>query len=700
MEHKAFHPRLKGVVLATAGALLISALSACGGDNSTTTTSSTNTSTSSSTPAASTLSGTVATGSALANANVAITDSAGNSPCQESTITTTALGSYTCTLKAGETAPFVIIVTDPSGNTAPLVSVATTTPAPGAALTVNATPLTTAIVSQLLGGADPTTIVGKPVDTAALQTITNNVVAQLAQVASSINLTNYNPFSTSFTAASSSSVGDTADMLLDIVKVTTNPTSGALQLTTIDGTSVPLASANDAGSALPTPPTNVSDLSKAAQALASQLTSCFALPASQRGTANTTIALADGGNRMDNMAAACANVFDSTYLHNGYSAGQKFFGMLANDQLTGVKFPVPEITSFYPASTNNPQDRAVLNIKYVDVNGYAANTFSQVRYDTSSSSWKHVGNQKVADVDAAPRIRKVQSVNPNKASEFRSGITFQINTHGPGSQFNGKQLKFAVVTGPGLPTNGIALVALPDNQSALSNVMDISNTQGDTSSIITAYANSLDPQRCGSGGNSSVTYNCPNFWFYRTQGITGSTLAANPTPAHSIQGNTVWAQPADGSDVTKVVKDAVYTFNLYYCLNTTCDSTPGQTVTKGILSDEVQATQAANLPWHSAGSQTLAALDPNGPLNGTLTSLTVDWVINTSAQPIKHVLVTTDPQGLTYTNAFPATKGASSVAVNLTNGESMPALTQGVSRGIMLRYLMTDNSAKDSVFSY
>lgn len=703
MGSKAFHPRLRSVTMATAGALLISILSACGGDGSSSTNSNISRSTSTGT-----LSGTAATGSALANANVAITDSAGNSACQESTITTTALGSYTCTLKAGETAPFVIIVTDPSGNTAPLVSVATTTPAPGAALTVNATPLTTAIVSQLLGGADPTTLVGKSVDTAKLQTITNNVIAQLAQVTSAINLANYNPFSTSFAAASASSVGDTADQLLDIVKISTNPSTGALQMATLGGSPVSLASATDAGTPLSTPPTNVSTLSQGVQAMAKQLTACFALSPAQRGTIDTSPTLAQGGSTLTNMASACSDLFESNYLHNGYSAGQKFFGMLTNNQLTGVTFPVPEITSFYPASGSDP-DRAVLNIKYVDTNGFSGNTFTQARYDTASSSWLHTGNQKVVDVDIAPRVRMARTLNPNKGSEYRSGIEFLINTQGPGSQLNSKQLKFAVVTGPGLPTNGVALVALPDAQSSLSNIMDISNTLGDTSSIITAYANSQDPQRCANNG--TVSYNCPNFWFYRTQGVTGSTLASNPAPGKgtgstAIPGNTTWAQPQspynDGSDVTKVVKDAIYTFKLYYCATaTSCDTTPALTVTKSIVSDMVQATMAANLPWNTPGSQTLAALDPNGSLNGVLTSLTVDWVQNASAQRTKNASVTIDASGITYsTNYFPASKAATSIAINLPNGQSVPAMGPSVTRGIMFKYQMTDNSVKDMIYSY
>src|SRR4051812_49128049 len=77
--------------------------------------------------------GTAATGAALANAPVAITTNPGAWPCEEASSTTSSVGSYTCTLKAGETAPFFIVVTDPTGNSPALVSVSTTTPAAGTA---------------------------------------------------------------------------------------------------------------------------------------------------------------------------------------------------------------------------------------------------------------------------------------------------------------------------------------------------------------------------------------------------------------------------------------------------------------------------------------------------------------------------------------------------------------------------------------
>lgn len=660
------------------------------------------------------MSGTAATGSALANANVSVTDSAGNSPCVETGITTSALGVYACTLKAGETAPFVVVVTDPSGNTQPLVSVTTTTPAAGTPLTLNATPLTTAIVAQLTGG-NPLSIVGKAVDATALRTITNNVVTQLAPVLNAIGLTNYDPFSTAIAAASATTQGSTSDQLLDIVKVTTSG-SGTLELSTLGGTPVPLASATSAGSPLAAPATNVQSLPQAMQQLASSLTQCFALSASQRGTAGTdTSATAVGAiPSVNSMASACSALFDASYKHNGYTAGEKFYGMLVDSAMTGVKFAVPEVTAFYAADTNNP-DRAVVNIKYTNSNGYPGNIFSMMRF--VSGTWVHTGNQHLVDVDVKPLIRRVQQVNAGntvstKQSGYQSGIQFAINAQGPNSiDANGNKLGYAVVTGPGLPTNGIVYIAPSSTLTPGQMVMDISNTGGYLTSITSALSSSAstDSLRCGNATPSpstnptNLTGNCPNFWFYKTSGISGSAATATiltPTPKlNSNYGgpsgtNTNWAQPGDGSSAAQVTKGSLYTVTLYYVTSGGAVSST-LTDTKTALSDEVQATQAVNLPWNSAGNQTQSLLT-NSSLAAAQTSATLDWVLNPAAELYKSTAVTIDTVG-TYSNSVAIPSGTASVTLpNVT----MPAVTGNQVRAILFNYQMLDNSSKSDVFTY
>ncbi|CAJ0695000.1 hypothetical protein [Ralstonia wenshanensis] len=693
---------------ATAIALAaVTLVAGCGGGSD----GSTSGGTSTATPAAATLTGTAATGSALANANVVVTDSTGNSPCVETAITTSALGTYTCTLKSGETAPFFVVVTDPTGNTAPLVSVTTTTPPAGTPLTLNATPLTTAILAQLASDGNPLTLVNaKTVDANALKAVTANVVAQLSSVLSAIGApANYDPFATSISAATASGVGNTADQILDVVTVSKDPATGQLRLGTVDGTPVPLATATSGGSALPAPAANVSSLPQGAQALANALTACFALPASQRvlGT-DFTVPATQGGPKVTSMAPACQNIASDTsnaggiaFLHNGYAFGQLFLGYLMSDSMTGAKFSVPEVMAFYPAgSPSSPTyDTAILNTKFVDASGNPGNIIVLVRYIASGTSaahpsnWWVVGNQQPVEVSDRLQVRRVEQVNPNFAgtsansnsySHFQTGIQFWINAKGPGSVNNNGSLSFARVTGPGLPTSGLVYIAPTGDSNEPTQVyMDVSNKFGTVPATT----------RCSNGG--TATYNCPNFWFARTVGLTGSAATTLAAPRSDFS-NPVWAQASDSLDPNPVVKNARYQIELFYGSQTT----PDRVYHKTLLTDLVQATQAVNLPWNTAGSQTLADLNPsNSATNGALSSLTVDWAQNPSAQQIGSAAVTVDTKG-TYSASTNVARGATSAVIGLPNSQQVPALTSSGTRSVLFNYRMLDNSLKSMVYTY
>ncbi|CAJ0854146.1 hypothetical protein R77567_00884 [Ralstonia sp. LMG 32965] len=663
------------------------------------------------TPAAATLTGTAATGSALANANVVVTDSTGNSPCVETAITTSALGTYTCTLKSGETAPFFVVVTDPTGNTAPLVSVTTTTPPAGTPLTLNATPLTTAILAQLAPDGNPLTLVNaKTVDTNALKAVTANVVAQLSSVLSAIGApANYDPFATSISAATASGVGNTADQILDVVTVSKDPATGQLRLGTVDGTPVPLATATGGGSTLPAPASNVSSLPQGAQALANALTACFALPASQRvlGT-DFTVPATQGGPKVTSLAPACQNIASDpsnaggiAFLHNGYAFGQWFLGYLMSDSMTGAKFSVPEVMAFYPAgSPSSPTyDTAILNTKFVDASGNPGNIIVLARYIASGTSaahpsnWWVVGNQQPVEINERLQVRRVEQVNPNFAgtsansnnySHFQTGIQFWINAKGPGSVNNNGNLNFVRVTGPGLPTNGLVYIAPTGDSNEPTQVyMDVSNKSGTVPATT----------RCSNGG--TATYNCPNFWFARTVGLTGSAATTLAAPRSDFS-NPVWAQASDSLDPNPVVKNARYQFELFYGSQTT----PDRVYHKTLLTDLVQATQAVNLPWNTAGNQTLAALNPsNAATNGVLSSLALDWAQNPSAQQIGGAAVTVDTKG-TYSATTNVARGATSAVINLPNPQQVPALTTSGTRSVLFNYRMLDNSLKSMVYTY
>ena len=693
---------------ATAIALAaVTLVAGCGGGSDGAASSSTSTAT----PAAATLTGTAATGSALANANVVVTDGTGNSPCVETAITTSALGTYTCTLKSGETAPFFVVVTDPTGNTAPLVSVTTTTPPAGTPLTLNATPLTTAILAQLSSDGNPLTLVNaKTVDANALKAITANVVAQLSSVLSAIGApANYDPFATSISAATSSGVGNTADQILDVVTVSKDPATGQLRLGTVDGTPVPLATATGGGSTLPAPASNVSTLPQGAQALANALTACFALPASQRvlGT-DLAVPATQGGPKVTSMAPACQNIASDTsnaggiaFLHNGYAFGQWFLGYLMSDSMTGATFSVPEVMAFYPAgSPSSPTyDTAILNTKFVDASGNPGNIIMLARYIASGTSsahpsnWWVVGNQQPVEISDRLQVRRIEQVNPNFAgtsansnsySHFQTGIQFWINAKGPGSVNSNGNLSFARIKGPGLPTSGLVYIAPTGDSNEPTQVyMDVSNKTGTVPGTT----------RCSS---IATTYNCPNFWLARTAGLTGSAAATLATPPGSAN-NPVWAQPAsDTLDPNPVVKNARYQVELFYGSQTT----PDLVYHKTLLTDLVQATQAVNLPWNTAGNQTLAVLNPsNSATNGVLSSVGLDWAQNPSAQQIGGAAVTVDLKG-TYSATTNVARGATSAVINLPNPQQVPALTSSGTRSVLFNYRMLDNSLKSMVYTY
>jgi hypothetical protein len=645
--------------------------------------------------------GTAAVGSALANAPVAITNAAGNSPCQETSITTTPLGSYTCTLKSGESAPFFVVITDPTGNTPPLVSVATTTPAAGTALTVNATPLTTAIVAQLGGGDALAVVNGRTVDAARLAAITSNVVKQLSQVLAAIGgPADYDPFTTSITAATADNTGNTADLVLDVVKVGSDATTRQLTLSTVDHpTPVPLATDTDAGGTLSAPDAAVASLSQASQIVARTFKDCFALPTAQRALHTTTLAQSAGGPEVDQVGPACQDLVASSsnaagvdYLHNGYKAGQQLYGLLTADRMTGATFSVPEIMAFYPKSATavapafDAYDHAVLNIRYVDSAGNPANVIVVAGKLPGTSStarptdWWLVGNQQPVDSSVLMTVRRIEQLNPantNKFSTFQIGFVVDVNSQGPGSvdpvQGN---LSKARVSGPGLPGSGAAGTGLVFAVSAASGnpYMDLFNKTG---SLTTGTL-------CGNG----TLTNCPLVWLGRTAGTTGT---AATTPGNT-PGNMLWAQPSE-FDVARLVKGAQYKIELFYGTSTTAK----YTVTKTLVSDFVAPTSLVNLPWNSAGPQTLAALDPNGSLAGPQSSLPLDWLQNPAAQQVSSVSAVFDAFG-SYGPSQQVAPGATSAVLNAT----VPAFTLAnpPSRTVKFNYRTTDGSSKSSVYEY
>jgi len=695
--------------LALLAALATSAgfLGACGGGGGS--------SSESTTPpvvADSVLQGTAAIGTALANADVSIVDATGSSPCRESNIVTSGTGSYTCTLKTGEAAPFFISVTDPAGSVLPLVSVTTTTPAPGTPLVVNATPLTTAILAQLAADHNALSVfTSKTIDATALAQVTMNVVAQLQAVLQSVGApAGYNPFTTSITASSTTGAGNTADLVLDVVKVGTD-TSGALTLATIDNPAgVTMASATQTGAALPAASSGVAALSLATQSISRTFAQCFALPVAQRVLAtDTTLPAALGGSQVTQLAPACQGLTDAAFLQNGFVAGQYFYGVLTSNAMTGAQFSVAEVMQLVPAAQAGiGYDAAVLNIRYVDANGIAGNVITVAANKgtgTATPNWAVYGNQTPVNVLVRSSIRRQQQQAPvtqapfsttASLSAYQTGIEFYIDKDGPGSA----NLTTARVTGPGLPAAGIVLnrptSAFEPQQSWL-NIVD--KFGGSPAALASQH----------------TTCNCDIFWLQRTQDVTGAgatTVRSNPNGGNTNSAAFVyWAHPLDyGATLNTPSNEYVpfssfavgarYKVEIFY----NGSDTPTYTFEKTLLSPIIPATRGSFLAWNAPTAATLDVLDPGNALAAAASSFPVSGAPNPLAEQIRLAQMFTNngANPVNQGSGIGVPKGAMSVVVAAPAGLQFPALDSSgnSSRSIQLSYRTFDNSLKLAIYRF
>jgi hypothetical protein len=697
--------------------LLAALLAACGGGGGS---DGDNTVTPSLPATAGQLLGTAATGAALAGANVAITDASGAQACQEASVVSTAAGNYACTVLADKAAPYVVVVTDPSGAHAPLVSVATATPAAGSTLIVNASPLTTAIIGQLLG-SDPLGAVSHTgaLNAAALDALKAKVTAQLAAALASLGAPEgYDPFSTPITAATSGTPGNAADHVLDLLRITGG--AGNAQVSTVDNPSGAVALADTSAATpapLPSAAAGVSTLAEALRQMVPALNTCYAVPAAQRVLAtNTSLTAADGGPEITDVAQACEFTVHPAYLNNGYSAGQAFRAMLNDATLDGAVFHAPEITLFIPAATAGESDRAIVNLRYTTQAGLAGNVITVAqRFEGAAApaargpGWYLYGNQHPVDTSIGAFVRRMQQLVPSPgtapfsnaaASRFESGLTFFINKDGPRS--NG--LRAARVTGPGLPAAG--LVYTPPNASICTdqNWLNIRRKDGQT-----------DPAQATPAADTGTVYR-----LQRTVGLSGTestTLRANTgaTVAGSPTSNLNWAHPSDyGAALGAVdfINYAALTTGANYLIEMFYDgeTTPRYSVHKRLLAPAIRATRAAALPWVSLTEATLAYLDPLGAWGGAQATIPLAWARNPAAEDIRSAGVYTASGGIsTIDGTISVARGATTAlstapgaAAGCAGGATFPALTAdgSSSRQFQLRYRTSDGSTKDATWRY
>lgn len=188
-------------------------------------------------PIPATFTGVAAKGAAMAKATVSLTDNSG----KNLSTTTDATGKYDMTCY-DLTPPFAVAVTDGNDGTHYSVSMDTGC--------INVTPLTGAIASALLGGADPSSIVEQlsTVTAEKITTAQNELKAAIDLLLEAFGVEDLDLICGEFSANSRG-----IDALLDIIRVEIDGASGTLTLKATTGQVLMEASLNAAGATVTTP---------------------------------------------------------------------------------------------------------------------------------------------------------------------------------------------------------------------------------------------------------------------------------------------------------------------------------------------------------------------------------------------------------------------------------------------------------------
>jgi len=340
-------------------------------------------------PASTTLSGTVATGAAFAGAALTVFDQTGAKVCE---VTTTAEGTYSCSLPAGTKAPLVIqAVRDDLTLYSTTASTATGT--------TNVTPLTTIIVAQLSPNGDPSQLAAAiqadagAVTAGSIGDQVAKLVAALQPLLSALNLS-IDPMSGEFTAN-----GTGQDRVLDAINVSVRPdgTAANIEITVkalpTGEDSPPVSIVFRSGDAViaTLPPVDTASLVSPptpamVQALLDRINACYALPLAQRVDSPIE---PDGnayGSAANVVAPACRTLFVGDDPGNFVSAGAPV-GRVSSGARRSFE------SLFRTGPTNLKHDRG--NFEYFHANGDIALTYRWT--DVIGNTDNDVFNAKIVD---------------------------------------------------------------------------------------------------------------------------------------------------------------------------------------------------------------------------------------------------------------------------------------------------------------
>ncbi len=407
-------------------AMMAAVLTACGGGDGGST-AGTGTSTA---PAVSpqNLTGTVAVGTALANAKVVVIDAKGST----ASATSDANGSYTVAL-SGLTAPLLITANDPAGISLPLYSiVASTATGSTAPVVANVTTLTTAVTAQLTSDGNPgslassTALAGVTSAAISASVVKLNTVLSAILAAKGLDAGSFDPIGGAFAPNQTG-----ADAVIDAVTITQSTIGSGLQLSSVAD------------------PDSAIQLNQSASS-----TATLAVPPQP---ANYLATLVSGlGQCLAGTASACSTAIDASYLNQGFATFQaRHPGLAASgSKLTGVK----TITFLKPNTLPNITGNAALvYFLFTDATG-AVNFASDIVQQLPNGSWDIIGNQEQFNLYIASFLGRKQFLNTADTSNgrFESGLDIRI----PATFMVGSTtttVTSASVQGPGLPANGVYL---------------------------------------------------------------------------------------------------------------------------------------------------------------------------------------------------------------------------------------------------
>lgn len=519
---------------------------------------------------ATTLTGTVATGAAFADAALTVFDQTGAKVCE---VKVSAEGSYTCSLPAGTKAPLVIQAVRDD-----LTLYSTT--ASTASGTTNVTPLTTIVVAQLSPNGDPSKLAAAiqadagAVTAGSINDQVKKLVAALQPLLDALNMS-IDPMSGEFKAN-----GTGQDRVLDTINVSVRPDGAAsnIEITVKalpageasapvsivfrsgDATITPLPAVDAAALVQPPTPAMV-------QALLDRINACYAVPLAQRVDSPINQDGNSFGTAANVVAPECRTLFVGDDPANFVSAGvpigraasgaRRSFDSLFRFGPTNLKHDRGNFEYFYPNGD------IALTYRWTDVLGNTDNDVFNAK--VVDGALKLTGNTNLYRAFVRPQLEKKDYLKHQNLVFHSVGYALSVDNVRDG---NGNPIFAKVVaTTDSLPGKQLTLVP-KTGLTSLVLTPDGTIASGLNSSSWRMSARYLDPAQAGSPSdfeNANLFANpfysdedlrkIPDqtVWkleFFRADGVTPNvvqyvrTFSRVPTIAEAVQTPTVELVPA------------------------------------------------------------------------------------------------------------------------------------------------------------